>query len=85
MPNQPFSGTITGTGFVSPIAVWFCPSSGSCPQLPPSQVMLNDPTSVGLTDVTLAPAGSWQIYVQTNGGPSACSTPFMVVQTGGTG
>ena len=83
VPNQPFSGTITGTGFFSPIVVWFCPSSGSCQQLPASQVTLSSATSLGLTGVTLA-AGSWQLYVQTNGGPSARSAPF-VVQTGGTG
>jgi hypothetical protein len=77
MPNQPFSGTITGTGFVSPITVWFCLSGGSCTQLAPSQVMVNDPTSVSVTNVSLA-AGSWQIYVQTSGGPSGRSTLFMV-------
>jgi len=77
MPNQPFSGTITGTGFVSPITVWFCLSGGSCSQLAPSQVMVNDPTSVSVTNVSLA-AGSWQIYVQTAGGPSGRSMLFMV-------
>jgi hypothetical protein len=79
--NQPFSGTITGTGFSSPIVVWFCPSSGSCQQLAASQVTLNSDTSLGVTGVTLT-AGSWQLYVQTNGGPSARSTTFVVQSAG---
>jgi hypothetical protein len=83
--NQPFSGTIAGTGFSSPIAVWFCPSSGSCLQLAASQVTLNSATSIGVSNVILATAGSWQVYVQTNGGPSARSMPFTVVQSGGAG
>ena len=77
MPNQPFSGTITGTNFSLPIVVWFCPSSGSCQQLAASQVTLNSATSLSVTGVTLA-AGSWQVYVQTNGGPSARSASFTV-------
>jgi len=64
MPNQPFSGTLTGTGFVSPMSVWFCPGSGSCQQLPGSQVTINDTTSASLSNVSLA-SGSWRIYVQT--------------------
>ncbi|MGA9625483.1 MAG: M36 family metallopeptidase [Bryobacteraceae bacterium] len=83
--NQPFSGTIAGTGFSSPIAVWFCPSSGSCLQLAASQVTLYSATSIGVSNVILATAGSWQVYVQTNAGPSARSMPFTVVQSGGTG
>ena len=83
--NQPFSGTISGTNFSSPIAVWFCPSSGSCLQLAASQVTLYSATSLGVSNVILATAGSWQVYVQTNGGPSARSMPFTVVQSGGTG
>jgi serine protease AprX len=77
LPNQPFSGTITGTGFEAGMAVWFCPSAGSCQQLPPSQLTVNSATSVNVTNVTLA-AGSWQIYVQTAGGPSGRSAPFLV-------
>jgi len=77
MPNQPFGGTIAGTGFVAPLSVWFCASSGSCQQLAGSQVTLNDATSASVTGVSLS-AGSWQIYVQTNSGPSARSAAFMV-------
>jgi sugar lactone lactonase YvrE len=77
MPSQPFSGTITGTGFSTPISVWFCPGSGSCQQLPVAQVVVNDTTSASLTSVSLA-AGSWQIYVQTSGGASARSAAFTV-------
>jgi hypothetical protein len=62
--------------------VWFCPSSGSCQQLAASQVTLDSATSVSVTGVTLA-AGTWQLYVQTNGGPSARSTPFVVQQASG--
>jgi len=76
-PNQAFSGTITGTGFTAAVSVWVCPSSGSCQQLPASQVVLNDPTSASATGVSLA-SGTWQLYVQTNGGPSARSSPFVV-------
>ena len=52
--NQPFSGTITGTGFSRPSSVWFCPSSGSCQQLAASQVTLNSATSISVSNVILA-------------------------------
>jgi hypothetical protein len=76
-PNQPFSGTIAGTGFGAGMLVWFCESGGTCTELAASDVSVASATSVAVSNVTLA-AGSWQIYVQTNAGPSARSTAFTV-------
>ena len=75
-PISRSAGRSRGQGSPSPIVVWFCPSSGSCLQLAASQVTLYSATSIGVSNVILATAGSWQVYVQTNGGPSGRSTPF---------
>ena len=76
-PGQPFGGTIFGRGYIDGIAVWFCSSSLNCQRLLPSQVTLNGPTSLSVSNVVLA-AGAWTIYVQTSAGPSELSAPFEV-------
>src|SRR5205085_4920605 len=76
--NQPFSGTITGTGFISGIQVWFCVNgSSTCYQQPSAGVSLNSLTCLSVTNVNFS-SGSWQIYVQTSAGQSARSSAFTV-------
>lgn len=77
--NQPFSGTITGTGFVvGNTQVYFCVSGGTaCYQHPTAGVSVGSTTSLSVTNVNLG-AGSWQVYVQTSAGPSAKSAAFTV-------
>lgn len=77
--NQPFGGTITGTGFVSGgTQVFFCVNgSSTCYQHPAAGVTVNSSTSLSVSNVNLG-AGSWQIYVQTSGGQSARSSAFIV-------
>jgi hypothetical protein len=77
--NQPFGGTITGTGFVtSGTQVWFCVNGTStCYQHPAAGVTVNSPTSLNVSNVNLG-AGTWQVYVQTSAGASARSAAFTV-------
>lgn len=77
--GQPFSGTITGTGFVAGATqVFYCVSgSTTCSQFPAASVQVNDTTSISLTGVSLV-AGTWQFYVQTATGSSERSTAFLV-------
>jgi pimeloyl-ACP methyl ester carboxylesterase len=76
--NQPFNGTITGTGFVSGIRVFFCVSGTStCYEHPSAGITVNSSTSLGVTSVNLG-SGSYQVYVQTSAGQSARSTAFNV-------
>jgi subtilase family serine protease len=76
--DQPFSGTVTGTGFGAGMSVWFCPVGGTtCTELAAAQVSVTNPTSAMLASVTLD-AGSWQIYVQTAAGSSGRSAAFTV-------
>ena len=77
--NQPFGGTITGTGFVSGgTQVWFCVTSTStCYQHPGAGVSVNSPTGLNVINVNLG-NGSWQIYVQTSAGQSSRSAAFTV-------
>jgi hypothetical protein len=62
--NQPFGGTISGTGFVSGGSqVWFCLSGTStCYQQPTTEVSVNSSTSLSVSNVNLS-NGSWEIYV----------------------
>jgi hypothetical protein len=76
--TQPFGGTISGTGFVAPIQVWFCVNgSGTCYQHPSGGVTINSATNLSVNNVILS-TGSWQIYVVTSAGASARSAPFTV-------
>jgi subtilase family serine protease len=75
-PNQPFSGTITGTGFDPGMLVWFCQSEGTACVVA-SQVTVTGSTSATVANVALA-AGRWQVYVQTAAGQSALSAAFLV-------
>jgi len=76
--NQVFGGTITGTGFISGIRVFFCVSStATCYEHPSVGVILNGSTSLSVSNVNLG-SGSWQVYVQTSAGQSARSTAFTV-------
>jgi hypothetical protein len=76
--NQPFSGTITGTGFISPVNVFFClTSTSTCFKHPSAGVTINNSQSLSLVNVELS-SGSWQFYVQNGTGQSARSKPFDV-------
>jgi hypothetical protein len=77
--NQPFSGTISGTGFVvGGTQVWFCVAGiSTCYQQPAAGVTVNSSTSLSVSNVNLS-SGSWQFYVQTSAGQSARSTSFTV-------
>lgn len=77
--NQPFGGTITGTGFVpGSTQVWFCLSgTNTCYVQPAAGVSVNSSTSLTVSNVNLG-AGTWQVYVQTSEGPSERSTVFTV-------
>jgi hypothetical protein len=77
--GQPFSGTITGTGFVSGMEVWFCRAgTNDCSRHPAAGVRVNEPTSLSVIDVNLISSGSYQFYLQTSAGQSARSTSFIV-------
>ena len=77
--GQPFSTTITGTGFVvGATQVYYCVNGNStCSQFPAASVQVTNATSISLTGVSLV-AGAWQFYVQTTGGPTERSTAFLV-------
>lgn len=77
--NVPFSGTLTGTNFVSGATqVWFCvEGTSSCSLLPASGVTFNSATSLGLSNIALT-AANWQVYVQTPAGASNRSSTFRV-------
>lgn len=77
--NQPFGGTVTGTGFVSGgTQVWFCVNgSTTCYQHPAAGVNVNSSTSLTVSGVNLG-AGTWQLYVKTSAGPSGRSAAFTV-------
>src|SRR5207249_2827686 len=76
--NQYFGGTITGTGFISGIHVFFCVNgTNTCYEHPAAGITVSSSTSLSLSNVYLD-AASWQIYVQTSGGTSSRSTPFTV-------
>jgi hypothetical protein len=78
--NQPFNGTITGTGFVANgTQVFFCVNgTGTCYQHPAAGVTVNSSTSLSVSNVNLG-AGSYQIYVLTSAGQSARSSSFTVI------
>lgn len=82
--NQPFSGTISGTGFNQPTGsngtqVYFCRfDSSTCLLQPAGNVTVNSPTSISLTSIVLE-SGDWQVYVQTSAGASPRSSRFQVV------
>jgi hypothetical protein len=75
--NQPFAGTVNGTGFIaSGTQVWFC-LSGNCYQHPGAGITVNSTTGLSVSNVNLS-SGSWQFYVKTSAGQSARSTSFTV-------
>ena len=76
--NQNFNGSISGSGFISGIRVFFCVNAtNTCYEHPQAGVTLNSSSSVSVTNVNLG-AGTFQIYVQTSAGTSARSTTFTV-------
>jgi hypothetical protein len=76
--NQPFSGTITGSGFLSNIQVFFCVNlSSTCYQQPSAGVTVNSATTLNVSNVNLS-GGSWQLYLESSTGQSARSTAFTV-------
>lgn len=83
--NQPFGGTVTGTGFVTGATqVWFCVNgTNTCYQHPLAGVTVNSASNLTLTNVSLG-GGSWQFYVKTTAGQSARSSAFTVQSVGPT-
>lgn len=84
--NTPFSGTVTGTNFITGATqVWFCSEgTSSCSLLPAANVSVTSATSLSLSGISLA-AGRWQAYVQTAAGASNRSASFTVqAPAGGT-
>lgn len=76
--NQPFSGVIMGTGFVSGTQVFFCVNgTNTCYQHPSVGVIVNSAASINVNNVSLD-GGSWQIYVQAGSGQSPRSAAFTV-------
>lgn len=77
--GQPFSGTVTGTGFVmGSTQLFFCVNGGTtCYEHPQGGVKVNNATSLRATNVSLS-AGSWQLYVKTAAGSSERSAAFTV-------
>ncbi|MFM8392618.1 MAG: S8 family peptidase, partial [Acidobacteriota bacterium] len=77
--NQPFNGVLTGTNFVEKeTKVYFCISTlTTCSVLADSDVTVNTPTSLSVSNVLLR-AGTWQLYVQTPGGASPRSSSFTI-------
>jgi hypothetical protein len=80
-----FSGTLTGTNFISAgTQVWFCTDgTSSCNLLPAASVSVTSSTSLTLSGIAL-PAGRWQAYVQTAAGVSNRSASFTVAAPAGT-
>ncbi len=77
--NQPFSGTISGTNFLSGnTQVFFCANGSTlCYQHPPSLVTVNSSTKLSVSNVNLG-SGLWQLYVKTSAGQSVKSPAFTV-------
>jgi hypothetical protein len=77
--NQPFGGSVTGTGFVTGnTRVFFCVTgSSSCFEQPTAGITVNSSSTLTLTNVRLN-VGSWQLYTQTPAGPSVRSASFTV-------
>jgi hypothetical protein len=77
--NQPFGGTVTGTGFITgSTRVFFCAtSSSSCFEQPAAGITVNNSSTLTVTNVRLS-AGAWQLYAQTSAGPSGRSASFTV-------
>lgn len=77
--NEPFSATITGTGFVAgSTQIFFCTSGTTvCTAVASSNLIVNSATSISLSGLRLQ-SGSWQFYVQTPGGQSSRSVSFTV-------
>lgn len=76
--SQPFSAVVTGTGFVTgSTQVYFCLSGGTGCTAQSSGINVTSASSLSIANIVL-PAGSWQLYVQTAGGPSGRSTAFTV-------
>src|SRR5207248_6383810 len=76
--NQFFGGTVTGTGFITGVRVFFCVNGTStCYEHPSAGIAVNSSTSLSVINVNLS-SGSWQFYVLTSGGQSAKSGVFTV-------
>lgn len=77
--NQPFSGIVTGSGFVSGgTQVFFCETGRTvCTQVASANITVSSATSLSVSSVSLR-AGSWQVYVQNAAGASDRSTPFTI-------
>jgi hypothetical protein len=69
-----FSGSVSGGGFVSAAAVWFCTTgTNTCFQHPSAGVVVQDLGTIQLTNVNLT-SGNWQIEVRTPYGSGRSGT-----------
>jgi hypothetical protein len=77
--GQPFSGTVTGTGFVvGGTQLYFCVNgAANCYEHPQAGVKVSGATNLSVTNANLG-AGSWQLYVKTSAGASGRSAAFTV-------
>ena len=77
--NEPFTATITGTGFVPGSTQLFVCTGGTanCTVVTAGSYTVNNPTSISVSGLRLQ-SGTWQFYVQTGGGQSGRSTSFTV-------
>jgi hypothetical protein len=78
--NTAFEGVIIGNHFeMGATRVFFCVNlTNNCTEVAAEKVVVNSPTSLTLTDLTL-PRGSWQVYLQTSISRSSRSRSFLVM------
>ena len=78
--NTTFEGVLIGSHFeVGATRVFFCVNlTNTCTEVPAEKVIVNNPTSVTLSDLIL-PRGTWQVYLQTSISRSNRSRSFVVM------
>lgn len=79
LANQPFTGTITGTGFVpGATQLYFCVAgTDTCTPHPLDHTMTNQESALQVVNLVLSPA-NWEFFLQTPRGNSQRSTSFIV-------
>ena len=79
LPNQPFTGTITGTGFVpGATQLYFCVAgTDTCTPHPLDRTMTNQESALQVVNLVLSPA-NWEFFLQTPRGNSQRSASFIV-------
>ncbi|MGA1368436.1 MAG: hypothetical protein ACO394_07950, partial [Blastocatellia bacterium] len=79
LANQPFTGTITGTGFVpGATQLYFCiAGTDTCSPHPLDRTMTNQESVLQVVNLVLSPA-NWEFFLQTPRGNSQRSPSFIV-------